>query len=70
MMWMNVLNLWQISFTTAQKSRNKLNFKYLNHTTFLHLRAYNGSVDSPSSVITKQTGNSLEMSILLVSLLR
>ena len=34
------------------------------------LRVYNGTVNSPSSVIVQQSANSLEMSILLVSLLR
>ena len=36
----------------------------------LMIRVYNGSLNSPSSVISQQLGNSLEMSVLLVCLLR
>ena len=40
------------------------------YCTVLYCRVYSGAVTSPSSVIVQQAGNSLEMSILLVSLLR
>ena len=34
------------------------------------LRVFDGQMNSPTRVINEQTGNSFEMSVLLVSLLR
>ena len=37
---------------------------------FSVLRVFDGKMNSPTRVINEQTGNSFEMSVLLVSLLR
>ena len=45
-------------------------FGSLRNKQFSLLRVFDGSLNSPTRVINEQTGNSFEMSLLLVSLLR
>ena len=68
-MWTSAPNSLPTSSITAQRGDLAMILHSLANM-FSLLRVFDGQMNSPTRVINEQTGNSFEMSVLLVSLLR